>query len=228
MKNYLALLFLISIPTLAQSQTEGFDGFSNLMSSNTSMFRSFDNRYEGVTGQPTLFEDYVTGRVITKNGVKYNNVQINFDAYQNELVVLNRQKKPVIVNSAEIDSFMMVSPLDNLPLHFKKVSVEGKILYAQLLCDGKVKLFKHPGKKLERATYTGAYNQNGKRYDEFVETTEYYFQSDGNKLAKLVRTKKALSNIIPEKENEIERWIGKNKIKSDEDLKRLFEHINSL
>lgn len=228
MKNYLTFLFLISMPTLALSQTEGFDGFSNLMSSNTSMFRSFDNRYEGVTGQPTLFENYVTGRVITKNGVKYNNVQINFDAYQNELVVLNRQKKPVIVNSAEIDSFMMVNPLDKSPLHFKKISVEGKIVYAQLLTNGKAKLFKQPGKKLERATYTGAYNQNGKRFDEFVETTEYYFQVEGNDLSKLGRTKKFLSRIIPGKEKEIDKWLSKNKTKSDEDLKRLFEYINSL
>lgn len=228
MKRSLVILSLILLSAKVFSQMEGFDGFSNLMTSNTSMFRSFDNRYEGVTGQPTIFEDFVTGRVITKNGVKYSNIQINLDAYQNELVALNRLKKPVIVNSAEIDSFMIVNPLDNTPLHFKKISIAGKIVFAQLICDGKIKLFKHYVKKLERATYTGAYNQNGKRSDEFVEASEYYVQPGDNEIAKWGRTKKALAKLIPEKEKEIDKWTSEHKIKSDEELKRLFEHLNGL
>lgn len=229
-KSFLFLFIALAQAVPVLSQSDGFDGFSNLQSASTSMFRSFDNRYEGVKGYPTLFENFSAGRVVTKNGSKYNNVQINLDIYMNELIVFNtRLKKSVIVNSVEIDSFMIINPIDKTPLQFKKIMIQNKSVYAQLLADGKVRLFRLHTKKLEKANYTGGYNQNGKRHDEFIEEPAYYVQTEANEFVKINQSKRSILKALPGMENEIDSWAEKNgfNAKSDEDLKRLFNYLNS-
>jgi len=230
--KYLFIFFIgLLTHTAGLAQLDGFDGFSNLKSANSYMFRSFDNRYEGVQGYPTVLENFVSGSVITKNGVEYKNVQINFDAYQNELIALDtRLKKPVIVNAKEIDSFILVSPVDKSLISFKKITVDNKVFYAQVICDGTNKLYKQPIKKLVKANYSGAYNQSGNRFDEFVETFEFYLQADNNEPIKLGNSKKSISKAIPSLENEITKWMSADKTnpKSEADLKRLVEHLNAI
>ena len=73
--------------------------------------RSYDNRYEGLKGSPMAFETYMSGVVETNGGKQHEYESINYEAYGDEIVVLNSKGNPEYLPKGMIKSFYLI-PLD--------------------------------------------------------------------------------------------------------------------
>src|SRR5690349_21223245 len=97
MKSYLLLAaFIVGLELCAQG-LEGMDGAANFSGAEGHMFRSFDNRYEGIRGYPTLFEDFIEGSIELKNGASGKNLDINLDIVTGELLLKSRTMNKIMV-----------------------------------------------------------------------------------------------------------------------------------
>lgn len=210
MKRGLIFIFLGAIVTLkAQpSAPGGFDANANLANANSSMFRSFDNRYSGVKGQPTVFEDFVYGNVNMKNGERAEGQELNYDAMSNELIVRSRLYKRVLaVRSDLVESFELINA-DGDTLFFKKVTEKG---FCRVIHEGSINVYLKYGKEIAPANHGGAYNANARTYDEFVDANVFLISKNGGPLEEIKGTRKAFEAKFPEKSEAIRKYIKENK-----------------
>lgn len=228
------LVFIIFISLVihasALAQLEGYDAQSNVNAfdpSNAQMFRSFDNRYKGIKGLPTIFEDYVTGNVYLKSGITHKNVKLNFDAFDGELLALSERSNNAMLVRRNIISHFEFYDENNL-LKFIPVTIDGKQEFVHLMYEGKISLLCQMKKKIEKADYQGAYSK-GRDYDEFVDAPLYYIYQN-NLLSEFKRNKKSILSHFPEKSSQINSYIKKNPVnfRDDKQLIRLFQYIDSL
>ncbi len=178
MRALLIILFVFLLRGAMAQGPEGYDAFSNLSNSNLSMFRSFDNRYKGIHGFPTLFENFVMGNVtLRKNNQEYKNMELNFDLVAGEVLFQSPKfQNPFVIASKEILSFTLIDP-EGEDLIFRSLEVDGKIIFGEALFEGtNISLYCQHIKVIEKANYGGAYNLNDKRYDEFVESKKYFIR----------------------------------------------------
>src|SRR5688572_1816040 len=102
--------------------------------------RSFDDRYRGIKGGITLLENWVPGTVKMTRGQVWNHDQMNYDAYNGELVILHNNQEAV-VSLTMVHSFVLKNAADTL--HFRRLfGVDAKPGFFQKLTgDGKVVLY---------------------------------------------------------------------------------------
>lgn len=222
---FLVYLTLLSVAAFAQpSAPQGFDANANLANSNNSMFRTFDNRYSGVKGQATVFEDFVYGNVNMKSGERAEGQELNYDAVTNELIVRSRIYKRILaVRSDLVDSFELIN-VDGDTLHFKKVTEKG---FCQVLYEGDVKVYLKYAKQIARANYGGAYNANARTHDEFIDANVYLLSKDGGPLEEIKGSRKAFEARFPEKSEAIRKYVRENKadLKNPKELVQLLAYL---
>lgn len=218
MKRGMFIAISLCIAGVASAQgPSGFDANANLGNSTNSMFRTFDNRYEGVKGHATVFEDFVYGNVNMKDGERAEGQELNYDAVTNELIVRSRIYKRVLaVRRDLVESFELIN-IDGDTLFFKKISEKG---FSQKIYEGKTKMYLRYGRQLAKANYGGAYNSNARNYDEFIEANVFLMSVDGAELEEIKPTRKAFEKRFPEKKEIIGRYFKQNK----PDLKN-FKHM---
>lgn len=210
MKRGLIYFFLCAgVTVYAQpSGPTGFDANANLANSNNSMFRTFDNRYSGVKGQATIFEDFVYGNVNMKSGERAEGQELNYDAMANELIVRSRLYKRVLaVRNDQLESFELINA-DGDTLFFKRVTEKG---FCQVVHEGNVRVYLKYGKQIARANHGGAYNSNARTYDEFVDANVYMISKNGEPLEEMKASRKALESKFPEKKDFIKKYFKDNK-----------------
>jgi hypothetical protein len=210
MKSGLIFFFLcVVITVLGQpSGPTGFDANANLANANNSMFRTFDNRYSGVKGQPTVFEDFVYGNVNMKSGERAEGQELNYDAVANELIVRSRIYKRVLAVRTElVDSFELINA-DGDTLFFKKVTEKG---FCQVVYEGNMRVYLKYVKQVARANHGGAYNSNARTFDEFVDANVYLISKNGEPLEEIKGTRKAFEAKFPETSDAIRKYVKENK-----------------
>lgn len=222
----LFLLLFTCMFSMAQ-QLEGVEGQTNLqMLGGSSMTaRTFDARYQGVDGYPTLFEKFVTGVIETSDGKKVKCPQINYDVYADEVIVVQNRQELIISNEL-VKSFILNNGIT--AVSFIKHSIEsGKTGYYQVLVDGDFQLLKKNLKTFLKADYQGAYSAD-RRQDEFKDNADYYFLTEEGKLMEL-KNKKSIVKAIPGEAERIEKFIKVNQIdvSTELGLLRLFQHLNT-
>jgi len=186
----------------------GFDANANLGGANNSMFRSFDNRYEGVKGHSTVFDDFVYGNVNLKDGERAEGQELNYDAITNELIVRSRIYKRILaVRRDLVVSFELIN-VDGDTLFFKKATDKG---FCQVIHEGNLKMYLKYVKQVVKANYGGAYNANARNYDEFVEQNIYLISTNGEELEEIKPQRKAFDKKFPEKKEVIQRYFKENK-----------------
>jgi hypothetical protein len=209
-RGFICLLyFCIAGTVIAQpSGPTGFDANANLANASNSMFRSFDNRYSGVKGHSTVFEDFVYGNVNMKSGERAEGQELNYDAITHELIVRSRIYKRILaVRSDLVLSFELIN-IDGDTLLFKKVTEKG---FCQVLHEGKLKAYMKYSKQIARANHGGAYNSNARSYDEFMDMNVILISKDGEPLEEIKASKKAFEARFPEKKEAIRRYVKDNK-----------------
>lgn len=212
----------------APSTPSGFDANANLANMNTSMFRTFDNRYEGVKGFATVFEDFVYGNVNMTSGERAEGQELNYDAVTNELIVRSRiYKKVLAVRHDLVVSFELVDDKGDT-LFFKKV-MEGKAFHHVVYESKRMNMYIKYGKSVLKANYGGAYNANARNYDEFTEDNVFLFSKEGEALEAIKPGRKAFEEKFPNQKDLIKKYFKDNKpdMKKYRDIQAFLTFLDS-
>lgn len=232
-KTILLLLPLLILTNLVISQKmEGYDAFSNLNDSGNQMFRSYDSRYEGVRGYPTLYENFIKATITLANKRQFENLDLNLDLYNGEVIYqTNYSLQPMVVSAKEVASFKFQDETGNW-IEFRPLTVEGKIRFVEMGFEGSNFSWLLWHKKIiEKANYGQAYSINDKRYDEFVQSTKHYLQFTSGETKLITLKKKEILSAFPAKYHaSIEDYLKNEKLslKKNDDIKQLMRFIDTL
>jgi hypothetical protein len=227
---FVLIALVLAFPSVAQTDNAQFRQ-SNLssMMSGARMFQTFDNRFKGVKGSVTLFENYMPGRIILTDGQVVYHHQVNYDAYNSDLLVMKEGQEMVV--SIKLVKHFILQPIDGTDtLYFTRLTTdENKLGYYQVLANHKnATLYKKHYKTLQEPTYTGAYS-TGQTNSELIDNKKYVAWSTGKQLTEF-KTKKQLLQYLPEYKSDLEKFIKQEKIdfKIEADLIKLFGEIDRL
>jgi hypothetical protein len=209
----------------AQSNTpDSFNNFQSL-STGTSMFRTFDNRYKGMKGTPMLLENYVPARIIMVSGMKVKHDKVNFDSYNNDLMVIQNGIESIV--SMPLVSHFILEPTPTDTLFFEKIQdVDGKTKFFQRLYAGKnLSFVKKHFKELIEPNNTGAYSA-GRQYAELV-PDQTYFLKIGKELRSF-KNKKTFLQQLPGNQEGADEFIKTQKVdfKNEQSVMRLVEFLD--
>ena len=227
MKILLPLL-LVLVFTNGYSQVEGQDAQGNVTDmASGSMFRSFDNRFRGIEGFPTLYKSYCPGQITMITGKKVSYDSVNLDIYSNDLLV-KRNNAESVFNRGLAKEFTMESEDEGTITFIKLKGIDGSESFFRMLASGRVKLLKHSYKTIAGPTNSGAYS-TGRTHSIFVEKSKVYVQKDNDEMFEL-KNKKILLAQFPEKENEISTFIKDQKVnlKDEFEAVQLIEFMNTI
>jgi hypothetical protein len=221
------VLCLLFFSYTLHAQVEGSDGFSNMESigSGNSMFRSFDNRFKGIVGQPLLYEKYLPGRIYMTSGRVVDHPRVNFDAYTNDLLV-KRDNAEVVVNKNMVKKFSILFDEDSV--HFEKLQVMGRADFYQPLAKGAFSLYQRTAKIIRGPTNTGAYS-SGTNHSEFNAIVRYYWRDASGVLYEIKNKKAFVDDFKGKSKFNIEAYLKRNKtnFRDAEHLIKMFAAINS-
>jgi hypothetical protein len=218
--NCLLLLGVTLSFVSAAQGLEGMDAAANFSGAEGHMFRSFDNRYEGVRGFPTLLKDFADGSVELKNGATAKNVDLNLDIATGELLIKSQKtNKILVVQSKQVKSFVLT---DESGRRMDFVNLDN-LGFCEKIYEGQVRLYLKHTKYVEKANYSGAYNSNGRRYDEFVAEDKYYLFNGTSSPDEVKLTRKTIEKAFPEKSDEIRNYFKERKpdMKSHDEVAQL-------
>jgi len=240
-----AALVLTTASTHAQqsgtSFTSGANGQENLKALiNGSPTVVPDTRYEGLRGSPYAVARWLPAVITTSHDAVLQPVPLKYDVFQRRLLMRNPQKGDSIqLNDNLIKSFVLTDAL--LPdlatgqpyeRHFRRFleapEMRQQAEFVEVLHAGKqYTLLKRYVKKLDQASYKGAYSSD-KRYDELLDKNEYYLRRPDGTLETMKPTLKALQAAAPKLADALKAEAGKQKIngKSDAELARLLNAVD--
>lgn len=211
---------------ISSAQLTGVDANNNLQNADVNMFRSFDNRYEGVRGLPTVFDDFVQGRVLMKKGERVVGKELNYDAVAKELITRSKvYNKILAVRSDLVESFELISP-EGDTLLFTRAADKG--FYQKIYEGKKLNLYYKHAKQLSKANYGGGYNANARNYDEFVDASEYIVSIDGGELEPIKPTRKAFEKKLPDKKDLISGYFKEHSpdLKNNRELAAFLAYLD--
>jgi hypothetical protein len=176
-------------------------------------------------GTPMLLENYVSGRIIMLSGMKVKHDKVNFDSYNNELMVIQNGIESVV--SMALVSHFILEPTSTDTVFFEKMhDVDGKTRFFQTLYAGNTLSFvKKHFKELIEPNNTGAYSA-GRAYAELV-PDQTYFLKIGKEL-KPFKNKKTFLQQLPRNQQSAEQFIKNEKIdfKNEQSVMRLVEFLD--
>ena len=204
----------------ANSAPFNFTGYSSM---------TFDNRYEGIKGSYTFLEDFSLGTVQLKKN-KFTNILINYDAYSDALLAKSEKMKDTVeLRKDLVESFVLKNGAGEEFIFVKKKLNTGPAFLWEIVRDS-ITLYCRIGKKIKKAEIGGAYNISEVRYDEFINTNQYYVDKGSGELILIQGTKKGLLKTFPEIESDLSAYLKKNKVDFDDyaQVKAVAMYINSL
>ncbi len=235
MKNYtymsfLGLILLLSVslgfPKYISAQsmevTEQAIATDRLGDANdlNAVVRSYDNRYEGLRGDPLAFEVNGSGVVYTTGGNKKKFQVMNYEAYSHEVTTWNNGKMEYLPKGM-IESFWMLNNGTEDTLFFKKFTSkeDNQVFFGQVLYEGQVTYIKKYEKYIQKADYQGTYSP-GKNYDEFKDRVKFFAVDQRGNMTMFKPNKKGLESLFPGKQSELKTYLKKNKpdLKSNKEL----------
>ncbi len=238
-KHIILSIFYIFITINVFSQeSSGNDSQENIFKiggsgAATGVVRQFDNRYEGVKGSPFYLDDWVKGTVTMQNGQRAENIQLKFNAYENELLMNQSKTGAVYIPKKQISSFSLQDPEINREVLFQKLPHHKKgdqTHFYRVLYKGKVSLYKDIVVVFEKADYQGGYS-NDKTFDEFKTYSNYYYNGELDlEFHKLKTSPSGIAKAFPDHSSEIKKFISQGNInlKKDGDLIIIFNYHQQL
>lgn len=198
--------------------------------------RTYDGRYEGVKGHAYLSDEWLVGNVLLENEKEYQNVKLKYDAYQDQLIGLQQEKYPILLDKDKVRAFTMMAE-DSMEL-FKFVKakhldhnikgVDGD-QYVQVLHQGIVSLYAVNRKLLNKANYRGAYNY-GNKYDEFVNIEPTYYLAETGEAHKLKLKKRKVVKSFADHAQAISKYIENEQLQlnNEESLLKLIAYYEEI
>jgi hypothetical protein len=227
MRFFILLIFTVC-SALSFAQDTGSDAFFNLesLSSANAMFRSFDNRFKGVEGYPTLFEQYLPGKIYMRSGQVVTLAEVNFDLMTDELLVKHKGRE-MVVNKMLVKKFTMLQGSDSL--RFVRIPIRPLGKFSEELIKGPFNLYKLTTKYLQEPQNKGEPYSVGKTNSEILPEVSYYWQKQDGELMEIKNKKTFLNELQQASKVDYSNLLKKNKIdiKEDASLILLFIQINS-
>jgi len=232
---------LLLITTLAPGQELTMpDKFENLRLTGENAVgntvRTYDGRYEGVKGHPYLSDEWLVGNVLLENEKEYQNVKLKYDAYQDQLIGLQQEKYPILLDKDKVRAFTMMAEDSMEVFKFVKAKYLDHSLkrvdgdqYVQVLHQGIVSLFAVNRKLLNKANYRGAYNY-GNKYDEFVNIEPTYYLAEAGEAHKLKLKKRKVIKSFASHMQAISRFIENEQLQlnNEESLLKLIAYYEEI
>lgn len=198
---------------------------------------TFSNRYRGVQGHPFLENSWTSGLIcLNPDSVIVNDpkVKLKFDAYNNELWILNKTDS-MIAYSKDIHWFSLkMDEKEEIFLKFPKNSKnEPQKFYNTVFHGSHVVLVHDLKKELKRADFIdkGMYT-SGSPYDRFEEEYKFYFAFKNDEFKKVKLNAGSLIDLLPKKyQKNVKNFCKQNKISGKLDENQavsLLTHFESL
>ncbi len=236
---FILLLFYIISPLYSQTTHDVIvtseENLRNLFNWSGAIYvTNMDNLYEGVKGNPYLFNEWKPGNIYLSDNKLIKNVNIKYDIYADNLFYLNSSSgDSLIINRAMIDKFEIIDEAPGEIYVMEKMSLKpeksDKDKFVRILYSGKSKFILRYVKMLIKATYKGPY-PTGNRYDEFCDSKQYYFLSDEGTITKVKLNKKSVIKLLSDKEKEIKAFVNEQGLAMDNErnVAKVFEYYDSL
>jgi len=221
----LALLLPFAFAShLAVAQTDqpiGLDAERNLMelgsSTNATMVRTYDNRYEGMKGTPYFMEEWAKATIYANNTL-FENVEVKYNVYDDEILYRNPKGKEYILKPFKIDNFVLKDGRTQQEYIFKKypalATEDAKFAqhFVLVLHEGKeLQLVMVPQKHLMKANYKGPYSA-GNKFDEFQDLQSYYLLGPAKAVQKVKLNRKNLLKALPGEQDKVEAYINSKQL----------------
>ncbi|HDZ41105.1 MAG TPA: hypothetical protein ENH59_05440 [Bacteroidetes bacterium] len=184
--------------------------------------RIWTGKYFSVYGTEFLMEDKWYRADIVINGIHFNDVALKYDIYNDEILANYYNKRIIILNNENIESFIL--NIKGKDLYFKNIkNINSLNGHYQVIYEGKSKLYKKWKKKRAQFVVEA-------RYDEF-QNDHSLIVLRGEELYELKRRKSFLKTMN-DKKAEIRSFIRRENIRLDfdnpESLVPVLEYYDSL
>lgn len=240
MKNTVQYTFSIFILFLSLNihaqEISGNDAQENLfkiggVDATNGVVRKFDHRYEGVKGTPFYFNSWTKGNIETVDGRHIENLQLKYNAYEDELIMNKPKEGAIYLQKEIIRSFSLIDT--NTEVHFVKYKhpkKETEHKFYRLIFKGSIILIEDLKVVFEKANFQGGYSQD-KRFDEFKKYPAFYYYNDSNAYPKKLKTTPSgVSKIFSNHSYEIKKYIADQNLncKNESDLMKIFIYYQKL
>jgi hypothetical protein len=216
MKKTLSLVFIFfiffSVIILHGSVNNSIDrnsriAFPDSLRERQSLYNGTEwkNEFKRIAGDQFLFANYFLPGSVTLNGRTFNNVQIKYDIFSDELLIARNLEQIVCMNKEMVDSFNFV--FENKIYRFLKLNeylpTEPKG-YTNILYHGKSTLYV---KYVKRMSVEITNESDG----EFYQIYTIYFMKDG--VIYPLKRIDDIYSIMGNKKAQIQGFIKENKLK---------------
>ncbi|WP_337043641.1 hypothetical protein [Emticicia sp. 17c] len=206
-------------------------------SKNQNTMAAYDLRYEGVKGSRYFIDEWLTGQLVfVKENTKAPKiVPLKYDTHNKELLFKRSIGDSIIVNPDQITGFIINDAAHNISYPFVKfegLKTEGGVVpvcYLMVLYKNKTSLLKYVSKMMQKANYSAVSNVD-RRYDAYIDNSEYFIQKPDGSLSRTKLKKNAILNALNDKKEQLEAYIKKENLtfKNEYDLARVVDYYNTL
>jgi len=227
-KLFLTLLFSFTI-SLSFCQDGGFSSPAAYGATEPFANRAYKEKADNsVEGNPLLFDNWMPGEVILKNGEKYFLQKINLDAGVN--IFLYSKNDTVFEFSDNVKEIKIYGPdhtdnpsSDMVFMSNVKPNDPGLV---HVLDSGKIIIFQEYDKKPEGENYSNGIVNNSRKYT--LHTTQSAVVN--NQVIPIKFSSSSLDEITSDKKQQVQAFVKENKlrVKKEDDFLRAINFYNSI
>lgn len=229
--SFLFLLFFINSYGQAdlKVKTSEIDQISDLENILRAFSYTVTNEIDiaAIDGSAYLDEEFSSGEVLLNSGVKYNGIPLRFNIYNDQIEFKGKNDQVFNINNPESLSEVK---FDNHMFRYVEVesNKQPKNIFAEVLVDGHVKLFKQYRIKLQPATPAQTHKEA--QAPKFVMLSSNYFIKKGNNPALPVKKENDILKVFSDKASEMKVFMTREKLSTSKENSffKIVEFYNSL
>ena len=224
-----ALLFFVSsfgqpnlnVQTNERAQVNDLENIVKAWSNNNTL----GLKAEDVEGSAYLDEQFVVGEITLNTGVKYSDIPMRYNAYNDLIEFQSNSGIAFNINNPSAIQELMIGKSKFIYADYKAHKRNEK-LFTEVLAEGDINLLKRHRIKIEPAKQAEAHKDA--QAPRFIKIPSEYLIQFANKEAHFFRNKKELLNILSDKKNIICQFIEQEKLSanSENDLIRIVNFYN--
>ena len=167
-----------------------------------------------ISGSPFLFDDWKPGSILLTDGKSYGNILLKYDVLNNKFLFNNKDSIYEFLDVLQQVTIADTSnSLNNEYLIFQKINNKvDKIKagsFVQILCNGKVKLYKQHFKKIEGQNVDNGIYTSTKRIVDYSS----FWVGVNNEMFPIKLNRSSLEQLPLDKKEEIKNYISKKQLK---------------
>lgn len=180
---------------------------------------------EDIEGSAYLTEEFVNGVVVLDNGVKYVNIPLRYNIYNEEIEFKNRKGQVFNINNPEYIQELTIGESKFIYCAYKSKK-ESKKLFAEIMAEGQVSLLKHHQLKLLPPQQAQIHKEA--QLPKLVKIPSQYLLRTPDGTIHFFKNEKELLKILKDKSEKIISLIDQEKlsVNKEKDLITIVEFYN--